>query len=265
MKKASNKAALARELGVSRSSLYYQSKMLLKDELLKEQILATLDEHPAYGHKRIALHLGRNKKCILRVMKKFGIMPLIRRRKKPVKPDDLGKKPSTYCNVLKYMCPMKPRIIWASDFTYLNFHGRFYYFATIIDVFSREIVGTAFGWFHNKELVMEALKDALSKHPPPDYIHSDQGSEYKSEAYEKLANIHGIQLSMSAKSKPWQNAFQESFYSQFKLELGSMSQFQTLGELVEAIHLQIYYYNNKRIHTALKMPPITFAKQHSAH
>jgi transposase InsO family protein len=265
MNKVTNKSTLAKELGVSRSSLYYHPKMPLKDELLKEQILATLDNHPAYGHKRIALHLGRNKKCILRVMKKFKITPLICRRKKPVKPDDLGKKPSTYCNVLKHMCPIKPDVIWASDFTYLNFHGRFYYFATIIDVFSREIVGTAFGWFHNKELVMEALENALSKYSPPDYIHSDQGSEYKSEAYENLAKAHGIQLSMSAKSKPWQNAFQESFYSQFKLELGSTKQFQTLGELVEALYLQIHYYNNKRIHTSLKMPPITFAKQYSSH
>ena len=54
-----------------------------------------------------------------------------------------------------------------------------------------------------------------------------------------------------------------AFYSNFKLELGRLSRFQTLGELTEAIYLQIHYYNHKRIHTALKMPPSTYAKQYS--
>lgn len=68
---------------------------------------------------------------------------------------------------------------------------------------------------------------------------------------------------MSAKGKPWENGFQESFYSQFKLELGPLNRFQNLGELVEAIHHQIHYYNYDRIHTALKMPPAKYAEKQS--
>ena len=66
---------------------------------------------------------------------------------------------------------------------------------------------------------------------------------------------------MSKKSSPWENAYQESFYSQFKLDLGRTDCFETLGELIEAIYLAIHYYNTKRIHTALKMPPLTYKKQ----
>lgn len=260
-----NKSALARDFGVARSSLYYRSKLDLKDGILKEEILSVLQDHRAYGHRRIAFHLGINKKRALRVMKKFGIKPPIRRGKKPVKPDDIGRKPSKHCNYLKYICPIRPGICWASDFTYMWFGGRFYYLATVIDVFSREIVGVAFSPYHTKELVMEALQDALNKHPPPLYLHSDQGSEYNSEAYLKLAECYGIQISMSAKGKPWENAFQESFYSQFKLELGPTKYFNHLGQLMEAIYHQIHYYNHNRIHTSLKMPPNSYVKLHSTY
>ena len=63
---------------------------------------------------------------------------------------------------------------------------------------------------------------------------------------------------MSKKSSPWQNGMQESFYGKFKLELGHPKCYETLGELAEAVAHQIYYYNNKRIHSAIKCPPVVF-------
>ena len=67
------------------------------------------------------------------------------------------------------------------------------------------------------------------------YLHSDQGSEYDSQKYTTLAEGLGIKISMSAKSSPWENAYQESFYSQFKVDLGRTDRFNELGELIEAI------------------------------
>lgn len=63
---------------------------------------------------------------------------------------------------------------------------------------------------------------------------------------------------MSDKASPWQNSQQESFYSQFKLELGDVNRFENEGRLCEVIYRQIYYYNNYRIHTSIKMPPVRF-------
>lgn len=249
-------------MGVSRASLYYKSKLNLKDQMIKEQILAVLDHHPAYGHKRIAIALGYNKKRILRIMKKYGIVCRIKRAKKPFKKEDLGNKAVKHQNWAKLICPIVPGVFWASDFTYLSFQGKFYYLATILDIFSREIVGISISPFHNKELVMEALEDALSRKRAPEYIHSDQGSEYNSESYISLAQSKKIRISMAPKGAPWWNGHQESFYSNFKLELGPISHFQRLNELVEAIYYQIHYYNHKRIHSALKMPPSLYAKQY---
>lgn len=259
--KSANKRALAKKLGISRSSLYYHSKLKIRDQCLREEIQGALHEHPSYGHRRLAIHLGRNKKCMLRVMKKFGIKPYRRRVRRPCKPGDLGKHPLNIANWAKALCPLRRNVLWASDFTYFWFHGRFWYLATVIDVFSREIVGISFSAKHDKELVLAALEDALRNHSSPHYLHSDQGSEYRSYAYFDLLKLHGIQASFSAKSSPWQNGFQESFYGEFKKDLGDTSRFETPGEFIEGIHHQIHYYNNKRIHTALDMPPALFKRQ----
>ena len=72
----------------------------------------------------------------------------------------------------------------------------------------------------------------------------------------------GIRISRSKKASPWENGYQESFYSQFKVDLGDPERFKTLGELVYEIHHCIWTYNNTRIHSALRMPPKLFAKQY---
>lgn len=256
-----SKTALAKKLSISRSSLYYASKMKLKDECLKEQILATLTEHPSYGHKRIAMHLKRNKKPILRVMHKYGIKPYRRRGRRPWKPNDLKKDAAAIPNYARTLCPLQRNILWASDFTYFRFHGRWWYLCTVLDVFSREIVGVSFSAHHDQELILSGLNDALAHHPPPTYLHTDQGSEYQAYAYFDTLDLHHILASFSDKASPWQNGFQESFYSEFKKDLGDTSRFETVGEFLEGLYSQIYYYNNHRIHTALNGPPALYRQQ----
>jgi len=261
MRAKESKKDLAKKLGISRSSLYYSSKMKERDAAIKERILVVLADHCAYGHRRIALELQCNKKRILRVMKKFGIKPYRRKAKRPYRKDDLGKQSVAIANIAKTLCPLRRNILWASDFTYLWFCGRFWYLCTVLDLFSREVVGYSFAATHDKNLVLDALKDALRHNPAPHYLHSDQGSEYQSYAYFDLLKEHRIQASFSTKSSPWQNGFQESFYSTFKTELGDVSRFETLGEFIEAIHLQLHYYNNRRIHTSLKAIPALYRQQ----
>lgn len=254
------KAALARECGISRSSLYYLPKLPGKDMELKSKIEQILVEHPAYGHKRIALTLRLNKKRIRRVMKLFGLKPK-RMRKIPVKPEDIGQETMLIPNLLTGLVIDHPGQVWVSDFTYLPYFGKFMYLATILDAFSREVMGWSLSSKHTTELLIVALKDALKKHGPPEIFHSDQGSEYRSELFLNFLKDRGIQISMSAKASPWQNGTQESFYSQFKLELGHPEIYPTVGELMEGIASQIYYYDHKRIHTALKCPPAVFAER----
>lgn len=256
------KRALAQKLGISRSSLYYKPKKPPADEVDKQKILAVMEVHPAYGHRRVALALGMNHKKTQRIMNKYHLKPRLRRGFRLVKIDDLGRVETRVENVLKALCPIQPNVIWAGDFTYLWFVDRFWYVATVIDIYSREIVGWHIANHHTTSLIIDAFQDAVRRtEAKPNYFHSDQGSEYVSGAYESLLEQHRTVPSHSRKSSPWQNGFQESFYSNFKLELGDPKRFDHIGQLIEAIHRQIRYYNNERIHSALKMSPVTFRKR----
>ena len=132
----------------------------------------------------------------------------------------------------------------------------------MIDVFTREIVGVNISRYHNRFLVIGAVDEALKTHAAPQIVHSDQGSEYDSADFVMLIDGLGAKLSMSAKGAPWQNGYKESFYSHFKAEAGDLDRFGTLGELVEFIYQHIFYYNHRRIHSALKMPPVQFRTRH---
>ena len=148
---------------------------------------------------------------------------------------------------------------WVQDFTYLWFERSHHYLAVVLDLKTRQIVGWRLGTNHSSELTYSALLDALSKHYPPNILHSDQGSEYLSYKHQLLCDKMEITLSCSAKSSPWQNGFMERWFGNFKLELGSLTKYKDLAQLHEALALQIHYYNTKRIHSALKMSPAAYA------
>lgn len=253
-----NKTVLAESVTISRRSLYYVPKQPAKDWHTKQLIETALRDHPSYGHKRLAIHLGINKKRVLRVMQKFGIKPYRRTAKKVyTKPKD-----SVFPNLLLTEEPKGIVDIYASDFTYLKFKGKWVYVATVIDVFSREIVGVSVLTTHNTQLVLNALASAVLHRPPPRIVHSDQGSEYTSADYTNFVQSLGIQQSMSAPGCPWENGYQESFYKGFKLDLGDSNKHDTLGELVAAIYQTLNYYNERRLHSALKLSPRQFAALH---
>ena len=253
------KTALAQKLKISRGMLYYKHKKPVEDEKLKVEIEKVLAHHPAYGHRRIAMELGLNRKRIRRIMKKFHLMPKRRRNQKFIKPDDLGKPETGYINLIENFCPIRSNVVWVGDFTHIRFGDCWVYLATVMDIYTREIVGWHFATTHAKDLVIDAFLDALDKRRQvPVYFHSDQGSEYESDEYLKLLENQGVIISMSRKSSPWENGYQESFYSGFKLDIGSTNHYQDLGELIEVVAGTIHYYNTERIHTRLKTAPEKF-------
>lgn len=257
------KSTLAKRLGIARSTLYYKSKKTEADEESRTLIEEVMIGNPAYGHRRVAWELGWNKKKALRLMKKFGLTPRLRRGEKWQKKGDMGLVPASYPNLVSNWCPIEPDVVWYADFTYLKVRDSFLYLATVIDGYSKEILGFAISRRHNRKLVKEATLEAVTTRKKlPWYFHTDQGSEYQSEEHLTLLEGMGVQVSMSEKSSPWQNGHQESFYSQFKLELGKLNHL-TEGEIVERIYQQIYYYNHLRIHTTLKMTPRRYYLNHA--
>lgn len=236
-----------------------KTKINERDKALLPVIKQVMSENPSYGHRRIAIALKLNKKRILRIMKKYDLKPAKRRLKKPRKLNDLNKPAAVYKNLVKNLCPITPHAIWVSDFTYISFKDSFVYLAAVTDIFTRMIVGWSISVKHSSDFVLEAVQDAVNRtNTMPHILHSDQGSEYTSHEYLTFAKAKEIEISMSRKSSPWENGYQESFFATFKLELGDPERFETLGELTEAIHLTINYYNRNRIHSKLKMSPYQY-------
>ncbi len=255
-----SKTALARELGISRSSLYYKAKQKDKDWETKQLIEKVLAGKPSYGHKRLALALKINKKRVLRVMKLYGINPYRRVVKRWNKAPDDGSV--SYSNLLKTNMPKGSGDIWVSDFTHIVYKGQWIYIATILDIYTRECVGISVLTTHATVLVSSTFNNAILNNTPPRIIHSGQGSEYKSALYTSLVESRGVLISMSAPGCPWENGYQESFYGKFKIDLGDVNHFDSLGELVAEIYQTLHTYNMTRIHTALKMSPRQFAEKY---
>jgi putative transposase len=134
-----NKSKLAKNLGICRQGLYYQPKLPAKDLVLKARIEETLKTHKSYGYRRIALHLNINHKRARRIMRLFNLGP-IRKPRVPIKNQDIGQKEIINANLLSGLAINAPSLVWASDFTYLPYYGRFIYLATIIDCFTKEII-----------------------------------------------------------------------------------------------------------------------------
>ena len=256
-KKASNKSELARQLGVSRQSLYYVPKKEARDWQMKTKIEEALRAHPSYGSRRLALHLKLNRKGVQRVMQRFGIHPYRRRGRKW-----LVKKriPVIYANLLFTTVPSYPHHVWATDFTELKWKKKVYV-ATVEDLYTRTIVGIAVALRKGAPLTLQALCGALLHHRRPLIFHSDNGKEYTAKVFVGMLESVGALISRSHPGCPWENGYQESFYDKFKVDLGDPNRFSTLGELVAEVYRTIWEYNNTRIHSALKMPPAEFAEK----
>lgn len=239
-----------------------------KDLQVKQLIEQLHLTHPAYGHKRLALALGYSPKRVLRVMHKFGIKPPRRR----VRGHYLTKSISnhSYTNLIKGMVPSTPNQVLASDLTYLDYQGRFVYLATIVDIFTREIIGAEISQKHDSHLALLVIKSVIENiktkaqdsNPTKTIFHSDQGSEFMAQIVTSFLEKNNIKVSVSDKASPWQNPYQESLFDKFKNEIGDINRFETLGELVAEIYAYIHYYNHLRIHTSLKMPPVLFKQKY---
>ncbi len=247
-------------MNVSRASLYYKPKQPAKDWAMKVRIEEALREDPSYGSRRLAPVVRASRPTVQRVMRIFGIKPYRRHGRRYRK----RRAKRTFPNLLLEVMPSYPNHVWVTDFTELIFHGQRVYVSTILDLFTRQLLGIKVTVRKGSALTVETLAHALFNHPKPVILHSDNGSEYVARAYLNLIEEWGITVSRSAPGCPWENGYQESFYGKFKIDLGDPNRFASLGELVAEIYRTLWRYNQTRIHSAFNMPPAVFAEKLAA-
>ena len=213
---------------LSPSSYYYKpdpkraKKRDDEDDKLRQQIDQIHEELPGYGYRRIVRELKRrgihaNGKRIRRLMKKFDLRPITWRTF--VRTTDSAHTLPVYPNLLRERQVRAVNQVWVADITYIRIRSSFVYLAAILDLYSRKVVGWAISKRIDTELCSAALQMALKDRPARGCIHhSDRGVQYASAEYVALLRQHGLQISMSRKANPYDNAFMESFYKTLKYE-----------------------------------------------
>lgn len=165
-----------------------------------------------------------------------------------------GSKPSRIAdNVLERdFAPIKPNTAWVSDITYIRTYEGFLYLATVIDLFSRRVVGWSMDKNMDKHLVIGALLMAVYQRRPKEsvLVHSDQGSQYGSSDYLAFMKEHNLKPSMSRRGNCHDNAVAESFFATFKKRVIRKKIYSTRDEAkTEIFNFIEMFYNPKKRHS----------------
>ena len=258
---------------VSRSGYYDFVKRLgqaERDADLAEKIWEcqnTTDK--TYGYRRVwkwlqRENIKRNPKTVLRVMKKYGLLSEIRRRRKWV---NLGQQVQKYENLLKRQFQAdRPNTKWVTDISYIQTKEGVLYMSMIRDLYDNSIVSYKTATQQTVNLVLDTIRLAMKKEKKRVaaelQLHSDQGFQYTSQAYFKLTQSYGITPSMSRKGNPYDNAMAENFFSILKTECIYRHKPKTIKEANDLIDRYIHFYNHERIQNKTGVAPLTL--RHSA-
>ena len=216
-----------------------------------------LEHRRRYGYRRVTVELRRrgmiiNHKRVLRLMREDNLLGL--EPKAFVATTDSGHDQQVYLNLARRMKLTAINQLWVADITYIRLGQEFVYLAVVLDAFSRKVVGWALDRTLTTRLPLLALERAIAlRQPPPGLVHhSDRGTQYCSEQYTRLLQIHGIVPSMSRPGNPYDNAFCETFIKTLNREQIYAHKYQYIDEL--NAHLEEFieqYYNRLRLHSAL--------------
>lgn len=263
-------------LGVSRGGFYAwltrpRSERSLKDEELAAKVRASfLSSDRTYGARRVWRDLiADGASCglhrIERLMRSQALRSRPRRRRLP---PDLGERQvsAIATNVLdRSFEAAAPNRKWIADFTYIWTAEGWLYVAAVIDLFSRRVVGWSMSTTMTAQLVADALVMAIWRRGKPDALlhHSDRGSQYASDQFQRLMADHGVICSMSRSGNVWDNAAMESFFSSLKTERTARKVYRTRDEAKADVFDYIErFYNPKRRHSTIGyLSPMEFEQR----
>ena len=254
---------------VSRSGYYGFVKRMdkpAKDLELSELIRECQQEtRQTYGYRRVAIWLERkgihhNPKTILRVMNKYSLLSVVRRRRYCNYSQTLHR----YDNLLnRDFHADRPNQKWVTDISYIRTSQGFLYLSVIRDLYDLSIVAYKTSTVQNINLVLNTIKAAKRKEKVTGklQLHSDQGFQYTSQPYFNLTKSYHITPSMSRRGNPYDNALAENFFSILKTECIYRTKIKTFAEARQLIDDYIYFYNHQRIQLKTKLTPLELRSQ----
>jgi putative transposase len=237
-----------------------RSALRQRQHALLVQIRAIHAEVKArYGSPRMHAELvARGYSCCLntvaRLMRDHGITATTTRKFRVTTTDSNHALPVADNLLARQFNPAEANVAWLADITYIPTWEGWLYLAAVEDLYSRRVVGWAMAEHQESRLVVDALEMAIQRRLPDERLlaHSDRGSQYASEHYQRLLARHGITCSMSRRADCWDNAPMESFFASLKKELVHGADFPTKPAARAAIFEYIeVFYNNQRRHSSL--------------
>jgi putative transposase len=269
---------ICRVLGVSASAYYHRAhsepcaRAVIDQRLLARIREVHLANYEAYGYRRTWKALRRAgetaPRCqVQRLMRQAGIQGAKRRGKpwRTTVPDpDAHRRPDL---VQRNFTAEAPDRLWVGDLSYLRCWEGIVYFAFVLDVYSRRIVGWQLASHMRTDLVLDALRMALgTRDPGADFrlvAHTDRGSQYTSAAYTQVLDDHRVLQSVGSVGDAYDNAMAESFVDTFKTELICDRVWRTRAQLELAVVEYLSWFNHDRLHESLgDIPPIEFEDAH---
>lgn len=261
-------------LGVSRSGFHAwlgraPSARARSDEMLGARVRASfIASYRTYGARRVWHDvLAEGQPCGLHRIERLMCQQALKARpRRRGLPKDDGQRSVIAENVLdRQFSAEAPNQKWVADFTYIWTAEGWLYVAAVIDLFSRRVVGWSMSATMTAQLVTDALMMAIWRRGKPDALlhHSDQGSQYTSEQFQRLMTDNGVTCSMSRSGNVWDNAAMESFFSSLKTERIARKTYRTRNQAKAEVFDYIErFYNPTRRHSTLGyLSPIDFERQ----
>lgn len=260
---------MCRFFDVSRSGYYgfvdrmgKPAKDLELSKLIRE---CQAETKQTYGYRRVAIWLERkgvhhDPKTILRVMNKYSLLSVVRRRRYCNYSQALHR----YENLLnRDFHADRPNQKWVTDISYIKTAQGFLYLSVIRDLYDRSIIAYKTSTVQNINLVLNTIRAAKRKEKVTEdlQLHSDQGFQYTSPAYYNLTKSYNITPSMSRRGNPYDNALAENFFSILKTECIHRTKIKTFAVARRLIDDYIYFYNHQRIQLKTKLTPLELRSQ----